>query len=1173
MPKVSVILTSYNHAAYIAATIESVLNQTFADFELLIVDDGSTDNSREIIKTFADERIKTFLYTVNRGTVIAIAEAVKTAQGEYIAVHHSDDLWTSDKLEKQVSFLDANKNYAACFTWVEFIDAQGNSQELDAKDAYKNIFNQPNRSRAEWLNYFFFNANCLCHPSAMLRREVVQKFQLYETHGFWQLPDYLMWIRLCSREEIFILPERLTKFRLRRTRQENTSATTHDKLIRADLEKFFIAKEFAECFTDDKFFLEVFPDAEKFLIDGQINRRFAFAKICLAQKNSAWQLAGLELLKNLLSTPADAAQIKNLYDYDEKTFLHDGGSFDVFNLEQKLSMLHAEIFIGDEQEFIKVAEKIISVDTSGKFYARFDFDIDSPIKFLRFDPDTNFISVKINRTLINGAEYDNFSDNAGEVVDDFRRFWTIDPQIIFDVSLTGHVTFEIFGEREENYSAILDQTLKNFQEQSQENLSSEAPKHDWLQNFQRRLKTEGKEKFLSATRLLYKALPLDDEKKSALKDKFYTSFAPLLKDTQRYKIWQMSRMWQVEMPSEQLDFIYTEIFDGELFEQPGKIAIQAHIFYIDLLDDMATYCANMPYKFDALISVVDETAADKVHAAFEKIPNAEKVIVRTVPNRGRDVAPFLVGFGDILPEYDFAAHIHSKKSLYKGSDQQSWRNYLFDALLGTPEHIRKIFKTFADDETVGVIYPRPAANIPYPSFTWLSNREIGLKLLTRAGIAPNKTDYFDFPAGTMFWARTRALRKFFTLGLTIEDFPPEQGQLDGTIAHAFERSILLAAKSEGMSYCEFDGDAYSVNCGNKNFWQYLCSRNYTADELDWLLNQGEIVTFAVFDTLIMRTVAEPHHVREIIRLKVEDFLGRDFDFPTFRVEAEELARREKNSAVTLDDIYKNFSELTKLDAATCKKIRELELDTELELILPREEVVARFKEIIRRGHEVWLISDTHLQTVELARLLKKCGVVGYKKILLSCETGRRKDTGELWNHLARQGLSGKIIHIGDSESADAQLPGNLNFGIYHLMSALNLFSQTTFGRVLLEKIGGNISLYAGICLGVVLAKKFQSPFRLRAELTDGTNRLTLKTFREVGYWLCGVPLLSHENLRDVSGRVFETYDFKELRKGAEEFCRDVKKIFGKIIERVPIDKTFVNAWIAAFMSDEKIFKH
>ncbi len=1262
LPTVSVILTSYNHAAYIAAAIDSVLNQTFADFELLIIDDGSADNSREIIKTYDDPRIKTFLYEVNRGPVIAIRDAVKSARGKYIAVHHSDDLWAPDKLEKQVAFLEANPKYAACFTWAEFVDERGNVQELARGDAYKNVFDQKNRSRAEWLNYFFYNANCLCHPSAMLRREAYENFRLLDVHGFWQLPDYLMWVRLCFHAELFILPERLTKFRLRRTRQENTSATTFDRLVRADTEFFFIAREFADNFTDDEFFLEVFPEAQKFVVDGQINRRYAFAQMCLARESNAiaaFNLAGLCLLKELLSSPDDAAQIKKLYGYDEKTFLRDSGTFDVFNLEQKLSMLHAEIYVGDDDGFEKVAAKIISVDPSRKFYGRIEFNVNRHVKRLRFDPDIKRIAVKINHVLINGVAHEISASNADETLDDFLCFWTTsDPQIFFDVDdLSDRVIFEVFGEKKRGFAPIVDNKIKNLVAENEQLAARNDELHKTIEPlnhlltaanekklsapihaFREWLNYNNRDKALSAVRLFYKALPLADDTKSELKDKFYTTFAPLLKGTQRYRNWQMTKLWQVE-PSDvdPKDFVLGDekFFVDEFHEQPGKIAIQAHIFYLDLLEDMASYCANMPYKFDALISIIDETAADDVRAAFEKIPNVEKCIVRVVPNRGRDVAPFLVGFGDLVPAYDFVAHIHSKKSLYKGSDQKIWRDYLFEALLGSPERVGKIFAAFVADDDVGVIYPRPSESIPYPSFTWMSNRAVGQALLNRAGISPNKTDYFDFPAGTMFWARTRALKKFFALNLTIDDFPPELAQNDGTIAHAFERSILLAAKSEGMKYYEFapDSDAYTVNFGSKNIWQYLFSRNCNVTEFEWLLAQGDITSFAVFDTLIMRYVAKQSHVNEIIRFKVEDLLGRDFDFPTLRETAERHARHKKGGDVTITEIYRSFDELTNLDDVTCKKIRELEISTELKLCLPREELVEWFREIVRRGHEVWLIEDTCLRTSDLKRLLKKCGVTGCNKFLISCETGQRKDTAELWNHLANQGFSGKLIHVGSNETSDAQFPGDRNFGIYHLMSALNLFSHVPFGRVLLESIGGDMSLYAGICLGVELAKNFQSPFRLRAALTENTHRLIVTNFRELGRWLYGVPLLTftlqliHATESNIKRIVFpreaqallQLYQFvaekldiqpiaavaesvsiddktflvdiserallkticiaagqkhfdeaNKIFDGVKDFCRDVTEIFGDILLRVPIDEIFVDAWIDAFVSDEKI---
>ena len=231
-PKVSVILSSYNHAAYISAAVESVLNQTFTDFELLIYDDGSIDDSREIIKTFDDPRIKTFLYEENRGPRLAAQECFAAAQGEYIAIHHSDDTWTLDKLEKQVAFLDGHKEYAACFTLADFIDEDGNLQTLDEGDFYATIFDKPNRSRAEWLNYFFYNANCLCHPSLLIRRDAYSKYNLYDIQGLWQLPDYAMWINLCFHANFYILHEKLVQFRLRLRQRDNMSASTFDKRIR-----------------------------------------------------------------------------------------------------------------------------------------------------------------------------------------------------------------------------------------------------------------------------------------------------------------------------------------------------------------------------------------------------------------------------------------------------------------------------------------------------------------------------------------------------------------------------------------------------------------------------------------------------------------------------------------------------------------------------------------------------------------------------------------------------------------------------------------------------------------------------------------------------------------------------------------------------------------------------
>ncbi|MBQ7628600.1 MAG: glycosyltransferase [Selenomonadaceae bacterium] len=453
-PKVSVILTSYNHEKYIAAAIESVLNQTFTDFELLICDDGSSDNSREIIKTFDDPRIKTFLYTENRGPRLVVKESLNAAQGKYLAMHHSDDVWRKDKLQKQVDFLDAHKEYAACFTWADFIDENGNIQNLADDDFYKNRFDEHNRTRAEWLNYFFYQGNCLCHPSLLIRKESYKKYNLYDTIGLWQLPDYSIWIKLTFNAQFFILEERLVLFRLRRKKQENISAVTFETSVRLMTELFWVQREFIDYFKDDEFFLKVFPETKKYLVNGEFNRRFAFAKICLEKPDIEFKFVGLEILKKLLSNSDTAAQIKKLYNYYEKSFSFDTGKYAVLNPREKISVLKSKLYFDTGENFNadEVIEKFISFDNSGNFYAKYNFFSEKPIKNLRFDPCEDFVSIHFNSIAVNGVEQKNITTPFAKYDGKFYNFLTCDPQIIFPVdNLTGSITLEISAEIDKMY--------------------------------------------------------------------------------------------------------------------------------------------------------------------------------------------------------------------------------------------------------------------------------------------------------------------------------------------------------------------------------------------------------------------------------------------------------------------------------------------------------------------------------------------------------------------------------------------------------------------------------------------------------------------------------------------------------------------------------------------------
>lgn len=111
MALISVLLPSYNHESFLSEAIESVLNQTFRDFEFIIIDDCSSDNSREIIKYYKerDERIKIYFHNENRGIARTQNELIDKAQGKFIAFLNSDDVWNKDKLEKQLKILEKKR--------------------------------------------------------------------------------------------------------------------------------------------------------------------------------------------------------------------------------------------------------------------------------------------------------------------------------------------------------------------------------------------------------------------------------------------------------------------------------------------------------------------------------------------------------------------------------------------------------------------------------------------------------------------------------------------------------------------------------------------------------------------------------------------------------------------------------------------------------------------------------------------------------------------------------------------------------------------------------------------------------------------------------------------------------------------------------------------------------
>lgn len=229
---------------------------------------------------------------------------------------------------------------------------------------------------------------------------------------------------------------------------------------------------------------------------------------------------------------------------------------------------------------------------------------------------------------------------------------------------------------------------------------------------------------------------------------------------------------------------------------PHRVAVIAHVFYPEMMPELLGKIRNIPVQADLFFSTDLEA---KKHAIIESCRTYinGSINVRVFPNRGRDVAPMWVGHADVFDRYEIFLHIHSKKSPH---DPQfgSWRGFLLDNLLGTPEVVRSILRLFEEPD-VGIVFSQHFPAVRH-LLNWGYDFDLAKALLARAGIALSKNLILEFPSSSFFWGRSAAVRRLLDLDLSWSDFASEQGQIDGTLAHAIERSILYFAEAAGFRW-------------------------------------------------------------------------------------------------------------------------------------------------------------------------------------------------------------------------------------------------------------------------------------------------------------------------------------------------------------------------------------
>ena len=219
-PLVSIVMVNYNHEDFLKEAIDSVLQQTYKNWELIIVDDGSTDQSVDIIKGYDDERIKPVFLSENGHICQATNIGLKKVQGDLVARLDSDDIWRQDKLERQVDFFNKNPNSNVCFTKLDIIDENSNIINDKMADLY-NLYNHRQKDQNNWLRFFFFIGNSLIQSTMIYRKKVLEEIGYFNL-AYVQAHDLDFFIRLAKHYEFDFIEEPMCGYR--RIETQNSSS-------------------------------------------------------------------------------------------------------------------------------------------------------------------------------------------------------------------------------------------------------------------------------------------------------------------------------------------------------------------------------------------------------------------------------------------------------------------------------------------------------------------------------------------------------------------------------------------------------------------------------------------------------------------------------------------------------------------------------------------------------------------------------------------------------------------------------------------------------------------------------------------------------------------------------------------------------------------------------------
>ena len=504
-----------------------------------------------------------------------------------------------------------------------------------------------------------------------------------------------------------------------------------------------------------------------------------------------------------------------------------------------------------------------------------------------------------------------------------------------------------------------------------------------------------------------------------------------------------------------------------------SVAITLHIFYEDYVDRFYQKLSKLDFNFDLFVSVPSIQIEKKAIKKFSSL-KCRNLVVKVVPNRGRNFAPLLVEFSKSLINYEVFAHLHSKKSLFTGKEQFEWSDYLLESLISpywAKDHLSRLSQP--SDQTPGLIFPMKPPGLPYWANHWLKNSRGGRFLNNNLGLNLKVSGPITYPIGGMFWARTDSLIQLLSFPWNYDHFEEESGQIDGTLAHAVERYISALVKHNGFSSLAYDSEN-AIATPDKGYVldSYVAGLSQVSDSM--LINMP-VLSVDFFDTIACRNSANDDIAKfraaKTFLVEPEQIL----EFVNLRNDSETVCRHNKDSGdVGLDEISKEFSKRLFREIGLSISPEDLvsaECDAEYSGLRPKTRIVSIIQQRQSLENTTIVASDTYYQYPHMVKFLESVGLEHkFIDLQISSETGLRKDRGDYWAEVSKKyGGHQEYLHIGDNFVSDIQNAGDYGLRNLLLPSAKEL--AILHGYKLSEEFEDSDSISNNFLLGI-----FQSQY-------------------------------------------------------------------------------------------------